>query len=99
MSVYIRYAAITTTAKGNKNLTAHLSIEIAIPNSMISTPTVIIVFNVLFSIIISIPFALLKAQNVMKKVPSSIIYFIIKPIGVSVYYKSRGGEWAALFSE
>ena len=44
--------------------------------------------KICFFILKSIPFASLKAQNVMKRVPLSSIYFIIKPIGISVHYKS-----------
>ena len=35
-----------------------------------------------------------QAQNVMKIFFLSLFFFIILLVGNSVYYKSRGGEWA-----
>ena len=39
-------------------------------------------------------FRFAQAQNVMKMFPWAYFFFIILPVGNSVYYKSRGGEWA-----
>ena len=39
-------------------------------------------------------FRFAQAQNVMKIFSLSLFFFIILLVGNSVYYKSRGGEWA-----
>ena len=39
-------------------------------------------------------FRFAQAQNVMKMFPWAYFFFIILLVGNSVYYKSRGGEWA-----
>ena len=39
-------------------------------------------------------FRFAQAQNVMKMFSLSLFFFIILLVGNSVYYKSRGGEWA-----
>ena len=39
-------------------------------------------------------FRFTQAQNVMKIFFLSLFFFIILLVGNSVYYKSRGGEWA-----
>ena len=39
-------------------------------------------------------FRFAQAQNVMKMVTWVYFSFIILLIGISVHYKSRGGEWA-----
>jgi hypothetical protein len=44
---------------------------------------------------ISIPFATLKAQNAMKRIGDERIFYYSTAIGITVNYKSRGGEWAA----
>lgn len=46
---------------------------------------------------ISIPFASLKAQNVMKYIGFELLFYYPIVIGITVNYKSRGGEWAAPF--
>ncbi len=51
--------------------------------------------NLTLFIIIVIPFASLKAQNVMKYVGIERIFYYSKLLGITVNYKSRGGEWAA----
>jgi hypothetical protein len=50
-----------------------------------------------FVIFITIPFASLKAQNVMKCIGFELFFYYPIAIGVTVNYKSRGGEWAASF--
>ena len=50
--------------------------------------------NVVY-IFISIPFATLKAQNAMKRIGDERIFYYSTAIGITVNYKSRGGEWAA----
>jgi hypothetical protein len=47
------------------------------------------------SMIINIPFAPLKAQNVMKQVYLERLFGKSIAIGITINYKSRGGEWAA----
>lgn len=47
-----------------------------------------------FFIIINIPFAALKAQNVMKRVGFERYLIYSTSIGIAVNYKPRGGEWA-----
>jgi hypothetical protein len=44
---------------------------------------------------ISIPFASLKAQNSMKYIGLELLFYYLIAIGITVNYKSRGGEWAA----
>jgi len=44
--------------------------------------------------IITIPFATLKAQNVMKRVGFERYFIYPTSIGIAVNYKPRGGEWA-----
>ena len=39
-------------------------------------------------------FRFAQAQNVMKMVAQAYFFFIILLVGNSVYYKSRGDEWA-----
>ncbi|GAB6153830.1 hypothetical protein JCM17380_55360 [Desulfosporosinus burensis] len=43
---------------------------------------------------ISIPFAALKAQNVMKRVGFERYFIYPINVGIAVNYKPRGGEWA-----
>ena len=43
-------------------------------------------------------FRFAQAQNVMKMFFLSLFFFIILLVGNSVYYKSRGGEWAVRLS-
>jgi hypothetical protein len=44
---------------------------------------------------ITIPFASLKAQNAMKRIGDELFFYYSTVIGITVNYKSRGGEWAA----
>ncbi|MCD8501393.1 MAG: hypothetical protein LRY71_06495 [Bacillaceae bacterium] len=52
-----------------------------------------------FVIVIPMPFASLKAQNVMKHVCLKPFFGYSKAVGMTINYKSRGGEWAALLVE
>ncbi|GAB6154590.1 hypothetical protein JCM17380_33400 [Desulfosporosinus burensis] len=50
--------------------------------------------STLFFMFISIPFAALKAQNVMKRVGFERYFIYPINVGIAVNYKPRGGEWA-----
>ena len=45
--------------------------------------------------LITIPLATLKAQIEMKCVGFELFFYYSTAIGITVNYKSRGGEWAA----
>jgi hypothetical protein len=48
-----------------------------------------------YFMVISIPFASLKAQNGMKRIGAELYFYYSTAIGITVNYKSRGGAWAA----
>jgi hypothetical protein len=56
----------------------------------------LIILVITIFMFISIPFASLKAQNVMKQLCHRRYFYYSKVIGITVNYKSRGGEWATL---
>jgi len=56
-----------------------------LPKTIFSPPS--------FNINMSIPFASLKAQNAMKRIGTELFFYYPTAIGITVNYKSRGGEW------